>query len=78
MSADRAPDSAAPRRTHRLRTASAVVLVLLVTVALPLSARTLNFIDVGGAPLGFLIASQGSIVVLVLIGWLFGRSAHRP
>jgi putative solute:sodium symporter small subunit len=52
------------------------VLVVLVALAIPLLARTLNFIDVGGAPLGFLVASQGALVALVLIAWLFGRAPH--
>lgn len=78
MSAHTVPEPRPSRGRRRVfLRMSAVVLVLFAVLALPLLARTLNFIDIGGAPLGFLIASQGAFLALILITWLFGRAAHR-
>ncbi|RUP00109.1 sodium/substrate symporter small subunit [Hyphomicrobium sp.] len=56
----------ASRPSGRLLLGSLLIWLILV-VALPLSALTLNFFQVGGIRLGFWIAAQGAIVGLVAL-----------
>jgi len=50
-------------------TASFVLGILLVDV--------LNRIQIGGFPLGFWFAQQGSIYIFILIVWIFARQSDR-
>lgn len=52
-----------------------VAIWLIVTLALPLSALTLNFFRLGGSPLGFWIAAQGSLIALVLLAFFYAWRA---
>ncbi len=56
----------ASRPSGRLLLAS-LLIWLILSIALPLSALTLNVIRFGGFPLGFWIAAQGAIIGLVAL-----------
>ena len=64
----------ASRPSRRLMFA-ALVIWLILTIALPLSALTLNFFHLGGAPLGFWITAQGAIVGLVVLTFAYASRA---
>ncbi len=63
-----------PRRIAAIVTLSCA---LLVTLAFPLAAPTLNGVAVGGLPLGYYFAAQGTLIVVALLGlWLSGPWNH--
>jgi cation/acetate symporter len=64
----------ASRPSGRLTLASLVVWLILA-LALPLSALTLNFIHVGGFPLGFWIAAQGALIGLAVLALVYAWRA---
>ncbi|HEY8195238.1 MAG TPA: sodium/substrate symporter small subunit [Hyphomicrobium sp.] len=68
----------ASRPSRRLMLAS-VAVWLILALALPLAALTLNLFRVGGAPLGFWITAQGAIVGLAALAlgyaWRAGGAA---
>lgn len=70
----------ASRPSGRLLLAS-LMLWLILAVALPLSALTLNLFHFAGSPLGFWIAAQGAIIGLVALvafyAWRAGGSSAR-
>jgi len=58
-------------RPSRRLIAGCVTVWLVIALALPLSALTLNFFRVGGAPLGFWITAQGALIGLVALAFLY-------
>ena len=64
----------ASRPSGRLTLAS-LVAWLILALALPLSALTLNFIHVGGFPLGFWIAAQGALIGLAVLALVYAWRA---
>ena len=64
----------ASRPSRRLILAS-VTVWLVVALALPLSALTLNFFRLGGSPLGFWIAAQGALIALVVLAFVYAWRA---
>jgi putative solute:sodium symporter small subunit len=64
----------ASRPSRRLILAS-VAIWLVVALALPLSALTLNFFRLGGSPLGFWIAAQGALIALVVLAFVYAWRA---
>ncbi|HET6388920.1 sodium:solute symporter family transporter [Hyphomicrobium sp.] len=68
----------ASRPSGRLLLAS-LLIWLILAIALPLSALTLNFVRIGGFPLGFWIAAQGAIIGLVaLVAFYAWRAGGVP
>ena len=68
----------ASRPSGRLLLAS-LLIWLILSIALPLSALTLNVFRVGGFPLGFWIAAQGAIIGLVaLVAFYAWRAGGVP
>ncbi|CAA2143567.1 sodium:solute symporter family transporter [Hyphomicrobium sp. ghe19] len=68
----------ASRPSGRLLLAS-LLIWLILAIALPLSALTLNVIRIGGFPLGFWIAAQGAIIGLVaLVAFYAWRAGGVP
>ncbi|MBS0235137.1 MAG: DUF4212 domain-containing protein [Proteobacteria bacterium] len=72
-------NTGASRPSGRLLVAS-LLLWLILAVALPLSALTLNVFHFGGFPLGFWIAAQGAAIGLVALvsfyAWRAGGTSH--
>lgn len=64
----------ASRPSRRLILAS-VAIWLVVALALPLSALTLNFFRLGGSPLGFWITAQGALIALVILAFIYAWRA---
>lgn len=64
----------ASRPTRRL-TLVCVAVWLLLALALPLAALTLNAVRVAGFPFGFWVAAQGSLIGLAALAWAFTRQA---
>ena len=64
----------ASRPTRRLTLVS-VAVWLLLALALPLAALTLNAVRIAGFPLGFWVAAQGSLIALVVLAWVFAWRA---
>lgn len=64
----------ASRPSRRLILAS-VTIWLVVALALPLSALTLNFFRLGGSPLGFWITAQGALIALVILAFIYAWRA---
>lgn len=62
-------------RPSRSLIIASVAIWLIVTLALPLSALTLNFFRLGGSPLGFWIAAQGALVALVILAFFYAWRA---
>jgi len=54
---------------------ASVAIWLVVALALPLSALTLNFFRLGGSPLGFWIAAQGALIALVILAFFYAWRA---
>jgi putative solute:sodium symporter small subunit len=64
----------ASRPSLRLILAS-VAIWLVVALALPLSALTLNFFRLAGSPLGFWITAQGALIALVILAFVYAWRA---
>lgn len=64
----------ASRPSRRLILAS-VAIWLVVALALPLSALTINFFRLGGSPLGFWITAQGALIALVILAFIYAWRA---
>ena len=64
----------ASRPSRRLTLAS-LAIWLVVALALPLSALTLNVFHVAGFPFGFWIAAQGALIGLALLAIAYARRA---
>jgi putative solute:sodium symporter small subunit len=64
----------ASRPSRRLIFAT-LAIWLILAIALPLSALTLNFFHLGGAPLGFWITAQGALVGLVVLTFVYAARA---
>lgn len=64
----------ASRPTRRLTLVS-IAVWLLLALALPLVALTLNAVRIAGFPLGFWVAAQGSLIGLAALGWVFAWRA---
>ncbi len=64
----------ASRPTRRLTLVS-VAVWLLLALALPLGALTLNAVRIAGFPLGFWVAAQGSLIGLATLAWVFAWRA---
>jgi putative solute:sodium symporter small subunit len=55
---------------------ASVAVWLVVALALPLSALTLNFFRLGDSPLGFWIAAQGALIALVCLAFVYAWRAR--
>ena len=64
----------ASRPSGRLTLAS-LVAWLILALALPLSALTLDFVHIGGFPLGFWIAAQGALIGLAMLAVVYAWRA---
>ena len=62
------------RPTRRL-TVTALIVWAVLTFALPLAALTLNAVSVASFPLGFWMAAQGVLILLVALALVFARRA---
>lgn len=64
---------------HWLRTAGTALVMLLllvdVALALPLAAPFLNAFKIAGFPLGYYMAAQGSLILIVLLMFAFASRA---
>ncbi len=69
------------RNQHWLQTVAVTLValagVLLVAVAVPLLAETLNITKLGGFPLGFYMAAQGCLILLVALTSVAARRLDR-
>jgi putative solute:sodium symporter small subunit len=59
---------------HRLRTLGllwvGLLSVALLALGIPLAVEPLNIIKIGGFPLGFYMAAQGSLIALVILAFV--------
>lgn len=61
----------------RSRTLLLVFIWLLITVALPLAAPTLNGLKLAGVPIGYWMSAQGGpLILLAMLAWM-GRDRGR-
>ena len=60
-------------RTSGLGLGLALLAWLVLALALPLAALTLNAFKLGSFPLGFWVAAQGSLIALAVLAWVATR-----
>ncbi len=81
MLAPSPPEPMSPEQHWRAQVRRiAILLVVWAVVAFGLSivgAEGLNRVSVGGVPLGFWMAQQGSIFVFVALIWIYARATDR-
>ena len=65
------------RRNVRLKVTLLSIWGLVSLVLAILLVNVLNEASVGGFPLGFWVAQQGSIITFVLLIWVFARTMDR-
>ena len=65
------------RRNVRLKVTLLSIWGLVSLVLAILLVNVLNEASVGGFPLGFWVAQQGSIMTFVLLIWVFARTMDR-
>lgn len=63
-------------RTARL-TASALLAIAGLAVALPLTAGPFNLVRIGGFPLGYYLAAQGGLIALVILAFVWAACRNR-
>lgn len=65
------------RRNIRLKTILLVIWALVSVVASIFLVVPLNEVSIGGFPLGFWMAQQGSIIVFVILIFVFAKKMDR-
>jgi putative solute:sodium symporter small subunit len=65
------------RRNVRLKTILLVIWALVSVVASIFLVEPLNEANIGGFPLGFWMAQQGSIIVFVILIFVFAKKMDR-
>lgn len=56
-------------------TTAALAAVAALTLGVPLMVEPLNLVTVGGFPMGFYLAAQGVLIGLVILTFLYARTA---